>query len=58
MLNIQLLAHATLLPAIAAVLNEWLMAVLVIALMPAALILLWVIVAWFFLSDQPDPRFR
>ncbi len=58
MLNVQSLAHATLLPAIAAVLNEWLLATLVICLVPAALILLWVLVAWFFLTDQPDPRFR
>ena len=58
MLNVVWPTHATLLPATAAALNEWWLATLLISLIPAALILLWVIVAWFFLSDHPDPRLR
>ena len=45
MMNVALLTHAALLPATAAAMNEWWLATLLICLMPAALILLWVIVA-------------
>lgn len=58
MLNVEWPTHATLLPATVAALNEWWLATLLISMVPAALILLWVIVAWFFLSDQPDPHLR
>ncbi len=53
-----LLAHASLLPVAAAITDPWQLATLLICLSPAALILLWVAVAWFFLSDEPRPRFR
>ena len=58
MLNLLLLTHAAQLPATAAITNEWWLATLLVCLMPAALILLWVIVAWCFLSDQPRSSFR
>ncbi len=58
MMNVALLTHAALLSATAAAMNEWWLATLLICLMPAALILLWVIVAWCFLSDQPHSSFR
>ena len=58
MLNIEWLTHAVLLLATAAVANEWWLATLLICLMPAALILLWVIMAWCFLSDRPRSSFR
>ena len=58
MLNLGWLAHAALLQATAPITNEWLLATMLVCLMPAAFILLWVIVAWFFLSDQPRSSFR
>ena len=54
MLNLGWLAHAALLQATAPITNEWWLATMLVCLMPAAFILLWVIVAWFFLSDQPQ----
>ena len=58
MLNLEWLTHVALFPVAAVMSNEWWLATLAICLMPAALILLWVMVAWFCLSDQPDPRYR
>ncbi len=58
MMNVALLTHAALQPANVAALDEWWLATLLICLMPAALFLLWVIMAWCFLSDQPRSSFR
>ena len=58
MLNLGWLAHAALLQATAPITNEWWLATMLVCLMPAAFILLWVIVAWCFLSDQPHSSFR
>ncbi len=58
MLNLIALTHATMLPAASAATDVWQLVPWLIGLTPAALILLWVAVAWFFLTDQPRQRFR
>ena len=38
--------------------DVWLLVPWIVCMAPAALILLWVIAALIFLSDEPRPRFR
>ncbi len=58
MFDSAMLGHAAWSWAAGANVDVWLLLPWIVCMAPAALILLWVIAACIFLSDQPRPRFQ